>query len=323
LLFNTVYIWPKLLGATYVLIAFGLLVRMREGRAIGWIDLAIIALCTSLSYLSHASNVFALVPLAAVFSRVMVRRRPAEIGVACAAALLSSVPWLWWQAVVQPGGNALLRYALTNDLYGFEHRSDPLISSVLHTYRDLGLAGWISDKLQGLTVLLGLTTDWRSFGEVAQWSPKENVAGGWRVLDFFLPPRSLGIGTLGLVLLACRVLLGFRGDKAEQIARLAAVAGLSGILVALAVMLVEPITPTEPYGALLLCFLSGALSLVRCGTYVRASALTVAFAYFAVVWIAGPLLSALRVEATALVLFLLSLVSVAGIAAASTWRRSV
>ncbi len=313
-LFNTVYIWPKILGGTYVLIAFGLLVRMREGQATDWVDLATIALCASLSYLSHGSSVFALVPLAAVFSGAIVRRRPAEIGVACTAALLCTAPWLWWQAAVQPGGNALVRYALTNDLYSFQHRSDSLMSSVLHTYSNLGIAGWISAKVRGLALMLGLTTNWRSFGEVAQFSPANYVPGAWRVLDFFLPSRSLGVATLGLALLAIRVLLGSRSNRGEQIMRLAALVGLAGVLLAFAVMLATPITHVQAYGARLLCFLAGAFSLTGYNTYVRVSAITVAFTYFAIVWIGGPLLAALRVEASALVLFLLSVITLAALA---------
>jgi hypothetical protein len=317
-LFNTVFVWPKMLGATYVLVAFGLLVRMRDGRAASSNDLVITALCGALAYLSHASNAFALIPLAAVFARVILRRGVAEIGIACAAAGLCMAPWLWWQAAIQPGGNALLRFALTNDLYSFSHRGDPLIDSVVSAYRQLGFAGWISSKLHGLAMLLGLTTDWRSFGEVAQYSPAGNLLGAARVLDFFLPPRSIGIATLGL-LLAWRGMVGSRGNRDDAVAGLAAIVGVSGILLALAVMLVDAITATQAYGALLLCFLAGGLALARCNAYIRAGSLTLALAYFAIVWIGSPLFSALRVEASSIALFGISSIAVACFA----WSPSI
>ena len=320
-LFNTVFIWPKMLGATYVLVAFGLLVRMSHGRAAGLSDLVVVALCGSLAYLSHASNAFALVPLAALFAGTILRRGPIEIAIACAAALLCMAPWFWWQTAIQPGGDALLRFALTNDLYSFNHRGDPLIGSVVSAYRQLGLAGWISGKVHGLAVLSGLTTDWRSFGEVAQYSPAGNIFGAARVLDFFLPARSLGIATVGLFLLAWRATGDFRPKRGEAVARLAGLVGVSGILLALAVMLVDAITATQAYGALLLCFLAGALALAEGNIYVRAGTLTLASGYFAVVWVGGPLFSALRIEASSAVLFLLSSAAVACIAGQPLQRR--
>jgi hypothetical protein len=321
-LFNTVYVWPKLLGATYVLIAFVLLVRMREGQTAGPIDLSVIALCAALSYLSHASNAFALVPLAVLFSGTILRRPPAEIAIAGTAALLCAAPWLWWQTVVQPGGNALLRYALTNDLYSFQHRGEPLIGGMLAAYRDLGLAGWLGGKVRGFATVLGVTADWRSFGEVAQHSPADTLTGSWRVLDFFLPVRTLGIALLGLVVLGCRGLTRSPSGTAEKTARLAATTGLAGIALSLVCMLVYPITPTQPFGAILLCFVAGALTLAQDGAYLRISAILAAFSYFTIVWLAGPLVAALRVETSALLALLLGVAAVVCITSVSTERHT-
>src|SRR5262249_2458221 len=106
--FNTVYIWPKLLGAIYVLVAFGLLAEMREKPAVPSANLALVVLSGALAYLSHASNALAVIALAAVFAGTIRRQGFSEILMASLAGLVCIAPWIWWQIYVQPGGDALI-----------------------------------------------------------------------------------------------------------------------------------------------------------------------------------------------------------------------
>ena len=76
LLFNTVYTWPKILGASYVLVAFILLCGL-EGRSRKQSgDLVVVALCAALACLSHASNAFRCAPARRLFRRIHSARRP-------------------------------------------------------------------------------------------------------------------------------------------------------------------------------------------------------------------------------------------------------
>lgn len=298
-LFNTVYVWPKLLGTTYVLAAFGLLLRMREKPKAGPADLTLIALSAALAYLAHASNGLALVPMGIAFSRTILRRGSFEIILASLAALVCAAPWLWWQHFVQPGGDAVIRYALTGDYYSANHRNIPMIDSIRRAYHNLGIGGWIANKRDGLATLLGLRTDWMKFGETAHYSPGANNLGGNRVLDFFLPARSLGIAVVGLVLMMMPARRKWASQR-NSISSLAAVIGLASILLTLLVMMPEQITHQQAYGALLLLFLAGALTLSSCGDRVRWGSLVIATGYFLLVWIVHPLVIALRIEGTSL-----------------------
>ena len=169
--FDTVYTWPKLLGASYVLLSFGLLHGMsRRRRDDGWLSLALVAACASLAYLSHASNAFALVAVAALFAPTIVRQGAPAIALSALVAVLMLLPWTIWQAAVQPGGNALLRFALAND-FGADDRSRPLLVSVVDAYSGLGVGGWISAKVEALRLLFGLNMSERlqEVGEVAKY----------------------------------------------------------------------------------------------------------------------------------------------------------
>ena len=298
-LFNTVYIWPKLLGATYALVAFGLLVNLGEKPRRGPADLAFVAVAAALSYLAHGSNALVLVPMAIMYLPMILRRGFFEIVVASFAAFVCAAPWLWWQSFVQPGGNALIKFALTGDIYSTAHRGITMMTSIRTAYEHLGLAGWIANKRDGLVTLLGLRTDWTNFPEVARYFPGADILGVSRALDFFLPIRSLGIATFGLYALVMLKLSGM--GKRNYVATNAAIVGLASILLSLLVLLPPLITHVLPYGALVLLFLAEALTLNSSWKAVKWGSLVIATVYFLVVWIISPLLVALRIEWTSLV----------------------
>ena len=71
----------------------------------------------------------------------------------------SIFPWAYWQIVVQPGGNALLRYALAGD-YGFDQAADSGSSPPQSTcIRRLGVQGWLVAKLQAFEQLVSMSED--------------------------------------------------------------------------------------------------------------------------------------------------------------------
>ena len=191
LLFNTVYIWPKILGASYVVVAFALLCRLAPPRSHERsVDIVVVALCAVLAYLAHASNAFALVPLAAYFAGSISRAGIRMIAVAVLAAALVYLPWAYWQIVVQPGGNALLRYALAGK-FGFDERQISVLAAALDAYARLGVQGWLDAKLGALEMLVRIDANWARSGEIALLSPGDRAFGADRVRDFYVVARTL------------------------------------------------------------------------------------------------------------------------------------
>lgn len=296
--FDTVYIWPKLLGATFVLLAFTCLFEMaRAGRGPA-ARLVTVAGCAVLAYLSHASNAFALVPVAVMFVPVIWRQGLPAIAVATASGAALMLPWSLWQWFVQPGGNALLRQALANQ-DGFTNRASPMLPSIVAAYQTLGLDGWWNAKVAALKFITGISPEPGRLGNVARYSPGTDVLGYLRVLDFFVLIRSIGVALAGLIVLPF-LRRGPLANDAGAFAAKAAVAGIAGVLFSLVVTLPIAYMHHQPFGSLLLLTVAGAMTLAGCGTAVARLALALALGYFAVVWLWHPLAIAERVQWTAL-----------------------
>jgi hypothetical protein len=298
LMFNTVYAWPKILGATFVLLAFLLLSRMSKRAESSIVDLTLATTCGCLACLSHASNAFALFPIVAIFSRTIIRRGWREMAVATAAAALIAAPWLWWQATVQPGGNALVRYALAGD-FGFDNRKLSVWTSVQAAYLQLGVEQWLRLKLDYFPVLVDVAgRQWHlGFlpGGARWWS--ENA----RILDLYIPLRAVSFPSFGLFLIP---FLRIR-NQLLKLVRLAALSGVSSIMIVWLCTFVFPITLFQAYGSLLLLILAGALVLGNWPVIVRACILTITILYAVVVWIILPIANGLRIDATSLVAMLI------------------
>jgi hypothetical protein len=294
LLFNSVYIWPKMLGATYVVFAFGLLYRSASHGRVETENLVLLSCCASLAYLSHASNGFAVVPLALIYVRTIVRSGlwPILAASACAAAIYA--PWLYWQTIIQPYGNVLLRFALADE-FGFDKRRLPILRSIKAAYNNMTLSSWLEMKLQSLQLIMGLKGTWNSFGETALFSKGAGHLGQARVLDFFVPIRSVGFAVIGLAFLPFMA----RREPSQRVVEIsvaAALVGFGGLMLVLLVALPPPITHHLPYGSILLLMVAGGLALSAAPTWLRWPVLATSAAYFLTVWVWHPLAIADRLH---------------------------
>jgi hypothetical protein len=292
-LFNTVYTWPKMLSAAYVLLALWLLIRIRRGDRAPF-DLTLVALCATLSYMSHGGTAFVLLPLALTFTPTILRCGIRQIVTASLAAIACTSPWLWWQTFVQPHGNALLSYALTND-FGFDRRTE-LWQRLIALYRSMTLDAWLRQKLQSLVMISGWMTDWQFFGDSAR-NYQGSPIGGWRVLDQFIMMRSIGIASLGAVIAVWRA---SRRTALDCAAMQFIAIGAASVALTLAATLYYPLTIALPYGGLMLIFIGGALALSTLSKWRRLAVAAAAVGYFVPVWIIHPAAHALRLNLSAL-----------------------
>lgn len=311
LLFNSVFAWPKLLGATYVLIAFDLLFGLSMERRRDGAVLALAALAAMAGVLTHSSNLFACLPIAFIFARTLVRQGAGALAVATVLALMLASPWFYWQAVIQPGGNALLRFALAFD-FDVGNRTRPLLSAIADAYRDMSFGDWLRGKWASIALSLGIAAPDFGMPEMASNSP----AGGWlgtaRIYGFLSVAHALSVAGLGL--LAVPVLASLRRIDAtyRAFAVWSAVAGLSGVVLGLLVMLPPGITHQQPYGSLLLILAAGALALAALPVWIGVGAAIVSLAWFGTVWVWHPIVNAVAIHGSALALM-------AWIAAAVAW----
>lgn len=147
IMLNTFFVWPKLLAAAFALAAAALILP-RDPRHTT-LRLTGAAALASLGYLSHGGTMFVLVPLAVLglVRALQGRRWWASLTCAAAAALALVLPWVWYQRVVAPPGDRLLKYMLAN-VIPVDPRSP--VAAIADQYRAAGWSGTAWNKLQNL-----------------------------------------------------------------------------------------------------------------------------------------------------------------------------
>ncbi len=113
LLFNTTYPWPKLLAATFILLALSIFFEvLRANRPFNRFEMALAAVSLSLALMSHPGSVFSLPGFGLIlFSRFrLLRFRLCLLGAAIVALFV--LPWVAYQEFYDPPGNRLLKVHL-------------------------------------------------------------------------------------------------------------------------------------------------------------------------------------------------------------------
>ena len=300
-LFNTVYIWPKLLGAAYGLLVFNQLLSLaRDSRSNRALPLA--GICAALSLLCHAGNALLFPLLALAFARTLWRQGWLRLATAFMALILVLLPWLAWQILVQPHPTALLRFALTNH-FGFNRRAFPILPDVIAAYRELGIEGWAANKLRGLHAMSGSIRDLMRGLDQKRYGPGQDELGMQRIRDFASVFRSVGLIFMASLPLAFR--RGLRGRLFET-ATLAASVGWGCVALTLLAFLSPPLTHHLPSSAVLLIVGASASACLALRRSLRAALIFAALLTWAVVWAVHPMVIALRTEPTAVLAFGLS-----------------
>lgn len=113
LFYNSVYVWPKLLAATFVLFVFGILFDVRiSGRRMTWLDTGLAAGSFALALLAHPGSIFSGPALLILTIRTpgFWNARKLAAGAVLILALLA--PWVAYQKLYDPPGNRLLKMHL-------------------------------------------------------------------------------------------------------------------------------------------------------------------------------------------------------------------
>jgi len=111
-LYNTVYTWPKLLAATFIIFAVSTFITaLRERRSVTTIETVVGAICVGLAIMAHPGSVFSLpvFALALLYMRGLPLR---QLAVALLILAGFSVPWQLYQHYFDPPGNRLLKMHL-------------------------------------------------------------------------------------------------------------------------------------------------------------------------------------------------------------------
>jgi len=287
-LFNTLYTWPKIMGAAYIITAVGLMLSVSPDKA-ARPNLMLIPAALTLGYLSHNGQAIAAAALFLVFAPTLRMRdfKPLVTGTIIALALIA--PWMYWANFVQPGGNALTRLALANDL-GFDHRSKSVLLSIVETLRAIGLSQWIVMKEESLKLLVDIFGTMGVFGPPID-SHSPNVAGSQRILDTIVVARTIGIASFGVLGIIFSALFP-RARSVDPFVLRLATCGLVGVIVMALLVLGFDVTPSHAYASIMMLSIAGAMFLTELWSPVATAGFLLWLVYFVIVWIIDPLRNA-------------------------------
>lgn len=232
--FNTVYVWPKLLAATFCLIQHVLLssgIRERDRFSRQLFPIALSGFAAGLAVMAHGSAAIAVLAIyiAALFRRS--RTRWLRLALSGAAALVVVAPWLVWTNVAAPTTNPLPRFLLTAD-FGFSQPTPRgVLESALHMYQTMPFSTWLQAKLVALRTLAGLDL---SIARMALAPFRDPFLGfeSIRAYQFFFLLPSLGLLLIPLawLLLSPRLKTAGHLPKPPLVRKLAAAAAATFLL---------------------------------------------------------------------------------------------
>jgi hypothetical protein len=173
---NSLFAWPKLLPAGFLLAIAGLLYRLaREKRRAAPAEILALGACAALAMLGHGGSFFGLVALGFVHLAWHGGWRDVRLlaGSAAVAAVVFA-PWLAYQKLVDPPGDRLVKYHLAGRT-AIDPRGS--LTVIAEAYRQTPAAEILRHKLSNFRVLAGDFTHTLPSLARAAW---EAAAGNWR-----------------------------------------------------------------------------------------------------------------------------------------------
>ena len=209
LVFNTVFVWPKLAGAAFVVIAFVLWFgpEPRDAGSAARGRLALGAACAACGWLAHGGVMFSLVALIPFVIADAVRRHAwPEWALAGGVFLLLAAPWLSYQKFYSPPGNRLVKWHIAGVI---PPDARTVTQALSDRYREVGWSGAWEVRVRNFRAFFA--GGWRE--PFDPWAD----ARARRLADVMFPLRTAAGWTLGLT--ACAWLIVVRSRMLRERAR--------------------------------------------------------------------------------------------------------
>jgi len=281
-LFNSLYVWPKLLAAALTVFAFSILLEtFWESRRPSYAELILAAAALAAALLSHGGVIFTLPAFALLFVKPQSFPGIRLILISCTVFGLLIAPWTAYQTVYNPPGNRLVKWHLAG-VSEIDPRSS--FQAISDAYRNLPPEQIANNKWENFKVLFGK----KSSDEDPFYRRREG--------EFFYTFKGLGILSLGwiilfLVPLANRVprlkhLFSFSPDEFKA-AKMMLGIGLISLLVWVLVMFgpATTIIHQGSYATMMLLFTGLALFIAGLPRFLTYFFLALQITIFAVIWV--------------------------------------
>lgn len=154
--FNALFVWPKLMAATYCALYHLILFRTdprASGPAPGW-TAAAAGVVAALALLSHGGSAFALAGSTLAF--LAAGRVRALVPTLCtsAVAIVVYAPWVAYQKLVDPPGDRLVKWHFGGRI---EVTEQSLVEVLRQSYGELSLQSWLAGRWQNVETAMSGT----------------------------------------------------------------------------------------------------------------------------------------------------------------------
>lgn len=147
---NTVYTWPKMIAACYVLMGAALInqsSKLDARRAVlGGASIA-------LAMLSHGASIFGILGLSHAGIQILRSRRWRSALLMAATAAVLYTPWMAYQKLFAPPGDRLIKWHLAGEIPVSEARP---LASIQSAYGALAFTDWLRYKGMNLATMAGV-----------------------------------------------------------------------------------------------------------------------------------------------------------------------
>ena len=220
---NGLFVWPKLLAATYCLIYFIHLFRDASHKS-SWV---ICAVAAAMALLSHGGSLFILIgiTLAYLASGHLNISKLIKTSLLC---IVAYIPWIAYQKLIDPPGDRLIKYHLAGVI---PVTPDSLASTLHQAYANLTFSSWMTGRIANLHVhvsglLKFFPESFQAFASASRPSVQTVIEN-----SFFFPSYSSWFASPLIALMAIPILLITR--KKSALPRLAGPMLTSTVLTAL------------------------------------------------------------------------------------------
>ncbi|MDM8553164.1 hypothetical protein QUF75_00320 [Desulfococcaceae bacterium HSG7] len=151
-LFNSVYVWPKLLTGAFVIGTFILLLGRPQGDpAYGDIRIILASALAALGVLSHGGGIFTLIAIALVLLWPSCFPGMRRIILGCVTFIIFLTPWLAYQKFYEPPGNRLVKWHIAG-VNSIDDRN--VIQTLKDSYSQLNWCKYLRNKQENFKTLM-------------------------------------------------------------------------------------------------------------------------------------------------------------------------
>lgn len=158
-IYNGTFVWPKLIAATFCLVAYAALFPSRHDNSSELFHICVAAVAAALAMLSHGGAIFALLSIFAVYVAFGGWRQWRALIVGAIVAAAAYVPWMLYQHLIDPPGTRLIAWMLAGQI---APTSLPILEALRDAYARLNFDQWWTGRLANLATIFHGTVEFFS-----------------------------------------------------------------------------------------------------------------------------------------------------------------